>query len=94
MLQLNLLCSQGLICMQHAMMAKAAAWAEVQMLAALDSGIINFRTTFCHALQGFIYMEHAIIAKAAAWAEVQTLTAFDDGNSKTNTLWWVATRPP
>ena len=22
-----------------------------------------------------------------------TLTDFDDGNSKTNTLWWVATRP-
>ena len=46
------------------------------------------------ALQGFIFMEHAVIAKAAAWAEVQTLTAFDDGNSRTNTLWWVATRPP
>lgn len=38
-------------------------------------------------------MEHAVIAKAAAWAEVQSLTAFDDGNSKTNALWWVATRP-
>ena len=44
-------------------------------------------------VQGFIYMDYAVIAKEAAWAEVQTLTAFDDGNSKTNTLWWVATRP-
>lgn len=43
--------------------------------------------------QGFIYMAHAIIDKAAAWREVSTLTVFDDGNSKTNTLYWVATRP-
>lgn len=43
--------------------------------------------------QGFIYMAHAIIDKAAAWREVNTLTVFDDGNSKTNTLYWVATRP-
>mmetsp|Transcript_1217 Transcript_1217/g.3601 ORF Transcript_1217/g.3601 Transcript_1217/m.3601 type:complete len:720 (+) Transcript_1217:142-2301(+) len=43
--------------------------------------------------KGFIYMAHAIIDKAAAWREVSTLTVFDDGNSKTNTLYWVATRP-
>ncbi len=43
--------------------------------------------------QGFLYMTHATIDRTAAWAEVSSLARYDDGNSKTNTLWWVATRP-
>jgi endo-1,3(4)-beta-glucanase len=43
--------------------------------------------------QGFLYMAHAVVDRSAAWAEVNTLTGWDDGNSKTNALWWVATRP-
>ena len=43
--------------------------------------------------KGFIYMAHAVIDKNVAWNEVNTLTSYDDGNSKTNTLYWVATRP-
>src|SRR3546814_376704 len=42
---------------------------------------------------GFVYMDHAVIDKEKAWEEVNTLTEFDDGNSKTNTLYWVATPP-
>jgi endo-1,3(4)-beta-glucanase len=43
--------------------------------------------------QGLLYMAHATVDPAAAWSEVTPLTAWDDGNSKTNTLWWVASRP-
>lgn len=43
--------------------------------------------------KGFIYMANAVIDKAAAWDEAQSLVSFDNGNSRTNTLWWVATRP-
>jgi endo-1,3(4)-beta-glucanase len=43
--------------------------------------------------KGFIYMDHAIIDPAAAWDEVNMLTGYDDGNTKTNTRYWVATRP-
>ena len=43
--------------------------------------------------RGFAFMDHAVIDKNAAWTEVNTLKTFDDGNSKTNTLYWVATRP-
>jgi endo-1,3(4)-beta-glucanase len=43
--------------------------------------------------RGFIYMDHAVIDPETAWSEVQTLQRFDDGNSRTNTLYWVATRP-
>lgn len=43
--------------------------------------------------RGFLQMSHAIVDRNAAWTEVNALTAFDDGNSKTNALWWVATRP-
>lgn len=44
--------------------------------------------------KGYVFMDHAIIDREAAWAEVQTLRWYDNGNSKTNTLYWVATRPP
>ena len=44
--------------------------------------------------RGFVYMAHAILDPAAAWQEAGTLAGFDDGNSKTNTLYWIATRPP
>ncbi len=40
-----------------------------------------------------IAMEQAVIDKDSAWTAAQSLTEFDDGNSKTNTLYWIATRP-
>jgi len=43
--------------------------------------------------KGFIIMAEAILDKEGAWAEAQSLTAFDDGNSRSNTLYWIATRP-
>ncbi|OQR90166.1 endo-1,3(4)-beta-glucanase [Thraustotheca clavata] len=44
--------------------------------------------------RGYAFLDHAIIDPKAAWTEVQTqLKHFDDGNSRTNSLWWIATRP-
>lgn len=43
--------------------------------------------------RGYVYMDHAIIDPQAAWEEVNSLTGYDDGNTKTNTLYWVASRP-
>ena len=60
-----------------------SAWPKMQAAAAGAS----------QGWRGFLYMGHAVTAPDAAWAEVNTLTGYDDGNSKTNTLWWVATRP-
>jgi endo-1,3(4)-beta-glucanase len=60
-----------------------SAWPKMQAAAAGAS----------QGWKGFLYMGHAVTAPDAAWAEVNTLTGYDDGNSKTNTLWWVATRP-
>ena len=42
---------------------------------------------------GLLHMAHASVAREEAWTAAQALTAWDDGNSKTNTLWWIATRP-
>lgn len=42
---------------------------------------------------GLLYMAHAVVDKNAAWSEVERLSAWDDGNSRTNALYWVATRP-
>ena len=38
-------------------------------------------------------MAHAIIDPEAAWSEAQQLTGYDDGNTKSNTLYWIGTRP-
>ena len=43
--------------------------------------------------RGFIVMAHAVIDPNAAWSEAQALNWYDDGNTKTNTLYWLATRP-
>ena len=43
--------------------------------------------------KGFIYLAHSIFDKDAAWAEASTLTGYDDGNTRTNTLYFIATRP-
>ena len=60
-----------------------SAWPKMQAAAAGAS----------QGWKGFLYMGHAVTDPAAAWLQVNTLTGYDDGNSKTNTLWWVATRP-
>jgi endo-1,3(4)-beta-glucanase len=59
------------------------AWPKMQVAA----------TSASQGWKGLLYMAHAVTAREAAWTEVNALTAWDDGNSKTNTLWWVATRP-
>ena len=43
--------------------------------------------------KGFIYMAHAVIDPETSWNEGLTLLDYDDGNTKTNTLYWLATRP-
>ena len=43
--------------------------------------------------RGFCYMAHAVIDPVAAWWEADELTGYDDGNTRTNTLYWLATRP-
>ena len=43
--------------------------------------------------KGYIVMAHAVIDPQAAYEEALQLTRYDDGNTKTNTLYWIATRP-
>lgn len=43
--------------------------------------------------RGFIIMADGILDADRAWTDAQTLTAYDNGNSRTNTLYWLATRP-
>ncbi len=42
---------------------------------------------------GLMAMAHATVDKASAWTALTAMTGVDGGNSKTNTLYWVATRP-
>ncbi|WP_050433517.1 glycosyl hydrolase [Chondromyces crocatus] len=50
-------------------------------------------TSASQGWRGFMYMAHGVIDKNAAWSEASTLSSYDDGNSRTNTLYWLATRP-
>jgi len=43
--------------------------------------------------KGYVVMAHAILDPQTAYDEALQLTAYDDGNTKSNTLWWIATRP-
>ena len=43
--------------------------------------------------KGYIVMAHAVIDPQAAFEEALQLTRYDDGNTRTNTLYWIATRP-
>ncbi len=43
--------------------------------------------------RGYIIMAHAVIDKEAAWTEAQALNVFDNGNCRSNTYYWIATRP-
>ena len=42
--------------------------------------------------KGYVVMAHAIIDPQAAYDEALNLSGYDDGNTKSNTLWWIATR--
>ncbi|CAI5718704.1 unnamed protein product [Hyaloperonospora brassicae] len=43
--------------------------------------------------KGYAYLDLAIIDPTEAWKKVRNMTFFDDGNSRTNSLFWIATRP-
>ena len=43
--------------------------------------------------KGYMVMAHAIVDPQAAYQEALQLSSYDDGNTKSNTLWWIATRP-
>ena len=51
----------------------------------------NYATTG-PSWRGFMVMAKAIFDPQAAWSEAQALSGYDDGNSKSNTLYWIATR--
>ena len=60
----------------------ADAWPSMHgAITAPNSGFVDLVT-----------MAHATIDPVTAWTELQAVTGFDDGNSRTNALWWAATR--
>jgi endo-1,3(4)-beta-glucanase len=62
------------------------AWPLMQPAADSTSGVWA-------GWKALLYMAHATTGREAAWTEVFPLTAVEEGNSRTNTLWWVASRP-
>ncbi len=38
-------------------------------------------------------MAHGVLDPDTAWTQAQGLVGYDNGNSRTNTRYWLATRP-
>jgi len=54
--------------------------------ASMDTAIEQWR--------GILLMMAAVLQPADAWRNANLLTLYDNGNTRTNVLYWVATRPP
>jgi endo-1,3(4)-beta-glucanase len=67
------------------------AWME-QSYPLVGAALQRSEPSMGESWRGLVHMAHAIVDPAAAWAEVSALQTFDDGNSRTNALYWVATR--
>lgn len=79
--------------------------AEVRPRQADSSHCGGLARIYLHGAKGMYVLEftrishditqaRAIFDAEASWQDAFSLTGFDDGNSKTNTLWWIATRGP
>jgi len=44
--------------------------------------------------KGFLYGTHCVIDSRAAWKEIGKLVTFDGGNTRSNLMYFCATRPP
>jgi hypothetical protein len=44
--------------------------------------------------KGYIFADQAVVDRDAAWATILAHPSFGGGGSKTNSLYWAASRPP
>ena len=44
--------------------------------------------------KSLIYVDHAVIDRDTAWNQIKSIQGFGSGGSKTNSLFWVASRLP
>lgn len=42
--------------------------------------------------RGYLCLAHAMVDQTQAWNDLHNISRFDDGNSRTNALYWIATR--
>lgn len=63
-----------------------------EMYPTLALTLTRISPTLSDAWRNFIVGFEAVIDKESAWSNAQTITEWDDGNSKTNELYWIATR--
>ena len=68
-------------------------WLRPRWLASTESIWGPAMATAVEQWRGILLMMSAVNSPAAAWQAASTLVLFDNGNTKTNLLYWVATRP-
>ncbi len=68
-----------------------SAWVST-VYPTLSTALTRASPTIQVGWRGFIYMAQAVLDKATAWTNINTLNGWDNGNSKTNALYWIATR--
>jgi len=67
-------------------------WLRPRWLAATESIWQPAMATAVEQWRGILLMMSAVNSPEAAWQAASTLVLFDNGNTKTNLLYWVATR--
>jgi endo-1,3(4)-beta-glucanase len=68
------------------------AWA-LEQFPVVETALTRPNPPIQEGWKGIVILNQAIVDKAAAWTNVQQLAFFDNGNTKTNSLYWIATRP-
>jgi len=68
------------------------SWIEVEY-PLLSTSLTRTNPVIEEGWKGFVYLARSIIDKNGAWNQINNLRGYDNGNSKTNTMYFMATRP-
>ena len=85
-------CSANPQCVALALLGLCCPNPAGVMLACCDSGPNGAKMQ--DEWKGLLYIDHAVVDRDKAWTEIVNAGGFGTGGSKSNSLFWAASRPP
>ena len=86
------LCANNAICASTGMTGLCCPTADGAMLACCDT--VGGAARMQDEWKSLIYIDHAVVDRDKAWDQVKATSGFGPGGSKSNSLFWVASRLP
>ena len=86
-------CANNVQCAAAGILGYCCPTPEGAMLACCDP-LVNGQSRMQDEWKSLIYIDHAVIDRDAAWNQVKSISGFGPGGSKSNSLFWVASRLP